>query len=407
MKFCLLGGSLGVVLLLCAAAGAAEEPAGASVEYLPLDAPPGVSQAVVVQGAPLVYTRQLLPLNAEGKLVGEDSVEQQAAQVLDNLQAVLADAGSGLDKLVRVNICALSHEAAERLREQLSQRTGAAVRPAITTVLTPLAHRQALVAVDAIAVGADVPSEAVGLRRCKAVAGDDHCADAAVMPAGGAAYLSGQPAQGGLAVSAVARSLSSLSDTLKQLDLGPEHVVQLKVFLRPASSAAAVLEEVKRFFPEQMVPPVVLVEWIASMPVEIELVAAWPPGAQAAEAVRYYNPPGVSPSPVFSRVALVRGGRQIFIAGLSAREPGDGPAQANDVFEQIQTILKTAGSDLRHLAKATYYVMDDDASRGIDLARRELYDPQRPPAASKVTVHAVGGRQRTLAVDVIAVPSQP
>ncbi len=31
-----------------------------SVRYLPLDAPAGMSQAVVVQGLPLVHTRQLL-----------------------------------------------------------------------------------------------------------------------------------------------------------------------------------------------------------------------------------------------------------------------------------------------------------------------------------------------------------
>ncbi len=47
----------------------------ASVQYLPLDAPAGMSQAVVVQDVPLVHTRQLLPLDRDGQLVGEGAVD--------------------------------------------------------------------------------------------------------------------------------------------------------------------------------------------------------------------------------------------------------------------------------------------------------------------------------------------
>lgn len=381
----------------------ANEP---SVRYLPLDAPAGTSQAVVVQGLPLVHTRQLLPLDAEGKLVGEGSADRQIEQVLANLEAVLGTAGSGLGTLVRLNVYALSHQTAGRLRELLAGRLDPAVRPAITVVLTPLKHRQALVAVDAVAVTAE-KGETVALERCEAVAGDKQCADAAVMPPGGVAYLSGQPERGGLAASAVAQSLSTLLERLEQLKLSPADVVQLKVFLTPATSADAALGEVKRLFPGRLTPPVVFVEWIASAPVEIELVARLPIQGQPADPLEHYNPPGVRPSPVFSRVALVRTRRQVFISGLSARTAGDGQSQARDVFAQLESILAKTGSDMLHLAKATYYVSDDDASRGLDQLRKEHYDRKRPPAASKVTVHAVGQTDRTLTIDMIAVGSGP
>ncbi|MHC4406601.1 MAG: Rid family hydrolase [Planctomycetota bacterium] len=381
-----------------------QEPNEPSVRYLPFDAPAGMSQAVVVQGLPLVYTRQLLPLDGEGKLVGEGSADEQIAQVLSNLEAVLGAAGSGLDKLVRLNVCALSHETADRLREQLAMPLGPAVRPAITVVLTPLGHRKALVAVDAVAVAAE-KGQTVALGRCEAVAGDKECADFAVMPPGGVAYLSGQPEEGGLADSAVTRSLSTLLGRLEQLKLSPADVVQLKVFLTPATSADASLREVKRLFPGQLTPPVVFVEWIHKIPVEIELVARLPLTGQPADTVEHYNPPEVKPLPSFSRVALVRTDRQVYISGLSARAPGDGEAQARDVFAQVKSILAATGSDMRHLAKATYYVSEGDGSRGVDILRRELYDPGRPPAASKVTVHAVGQPDRTLTIDMIAVGS--
>jgi enamine deaminase RidA (YjgF/YER057c/UK114 family) len=410
---------------------AAEETAEPSVRYLPLDAPAGMSQAVVVQGLPLVYTRQLLPLDATGKLVGEGSADKQIEQVLDNLDAVLGAAGSGLDKLVRVNVCALSHETANRLREHLAKRLRPAVRPAMTVVLTPLARRKALVAVDAVAVAAadawpgssaasprkanqlgthfvrpQAPGQAVALQRCEAVAGDKDCADAAVIPPGGVAYLSGQPESGGLAESAVAKSLSTLLERLGQLKLSPAQVVQVKVFLTPASSADEALGEVKRLFPGQLTPPVVFVEWIASAPVEIELVAQLPLTDKSAETIQYYNPPEVKPSPAFSRVALVRTQRQIYVSGLSARAAGDGEAQVRDVFAQIQQILSATGSDLQHLAKATYYVSDDDAGRAFDKLRPEFFAPERPPAASKVTVHGVGQAERTLTMDMIAVGTE-
>jgi enamine deaminase RidA (YjgF/YER057c/UK114 family) len=104
-------------------------------------------------------------------------------------------------------------------------------------------------------------------------------------------------------------------------------------------------------------------------------------------------------------VALVRSQRQIFIAGLFAREAGNGEAQAGDVFAQLKTILDQTGSDLRHLVKASYYVCDPDAGRGYDLARPKVLDPKRPPAASLIMVHGVGKSGRTLTMDMIAVES--
>jgi len=74
-----------------------------------------------------------------------------------------------------------------------------------------------------------------------------------------------------------------------------------------------------------------------------------------------------------------------------------------DLFEQLREVLAATGSDLRHLAKATYYVTDEDASDALNKLRPEYYDPARPPAASKATVHGVGAADRTVSMDMIAV----
>lgn len=381
------------------------DAAGAAVQYFPLDAPAGMSQAVLVQGQPLVHTRQLLPLDRDGKAAGAGSVDKQIEQVLDNLDAVLKASGSDLGKLVRLNVYALTPQTVDRVREVLRQRLDAAVRPAITAVLTPMPHRKALVAVDAVAVSAE-KSQTVVLKRCAAVAGDKDRADAAVLPPGGVAYLSGVPEESDVAVPAVTKSMSALWRTLAQLQLSAAQVVQLKVFLRPALAADEVARRLKEFFPDQLTPPVVFVEWNAAPQAEIELIAQLPPTDKPAPALEYYNPPEVRPLPIFSRVALVRSQRQIYVAGLFARAAGNGEAQAGDVFAQLQTILDQTGSDMQHLVKASYYVCDPDASRGYDIARPRLLDPLCPPAASLVMVHGVGRSGRTLTMDMIAVPGE-
>ena len=380
------------------------DAAGAHIQYLPLDAPAGMSQAVIVQGHPLVHTRQLLPLDAQGNIVGQGSIDKQIQQVLDNLEAVLSGSGSSLGQLVRLHVYTLAPSTVDRVREALKGRLKPEIRPAITAVLTPLPDRDALVAVDAVAVAAD-NGEAVALKRIETVAGEEGCADAAVLPRGGVAYLSGVPAEGGLTTSAVDKSMAGLWALLDELKLSPAHVVQLKVFLRPATSADEVRQQLKKFFPGQLAPPVVFVEWLAPPPIEIELVAQLPsPGDESAPHVEYYNPPYVRPMQIFSRVALVHTDRQIYVSSLFARKPGRGQEQALDVFDQLQAILAEAGSDLRHMAKATYYVCDDPSARGMDRARLWLYDQDRPPAASKCMVHGVGKSNRTLTMDMIAVP---
>mgnify|MGYP005858032159 FL=1 len=391
---------------------AAEAASGPSIRYLPLGAPAGRSQAVVVDQAPLVFTRQLFSTGSDGRLVGAGSIEMQSEQLLTNLETVLKDSGSSLDKLVRLHLYALSHDAADRVIEQLCKRVDSEVRPAITIVLTPLPRREALVAADAIAVAASAgrgrtlvapkvaadfgPSNGAAIR-----------ADAAILPSGGAAYLSGVPAAGGLTESAVARAMQILLNTLRQLNLSPADIVQIKVFLSPASSAEDVLRQIDPLFTHQPTPPVTFVEWLASVPVEIELVAQLPSQAKTQPALEYFTPADFRPSPGFSRAALVRGPRQIFTSGLSPRIEGTIGAQTRDVFRQLQEITAAAGSDMGHLAKGTYYTSADNASHALNKVRPEFFDPARPPAASKVMVHGVGQAGRTITIDMIAVGSDP
>jgi hypothetical protein len=57
------------------------------------------------------------------------------------------------------------------------------------------------------------------------------------------------------------------------------------------------------------------------------------------------------------------------------------------------------------MVKATYFVLNDEASKALTQVRGELYDPRRPPAASKAGVADTGFPGRASVVDMIAVPT--
>jgi len=59
------------------------------------------SQAIIANG--MVFTSGQIALNSNGEIVS-DKVEEQTKQVLENLTAVLEEAGSSLDKVIKTTI---------------------------------------------------------------------------------------------------------------------------------------------------------------------------------------------------------------------------------------------------------------------------------------------------------------
>ena len=379
-----------------------------SVVYLGPDESSGASQAVVVEGHALVHTGQLLPLDKDGTLIGGDAADAQLAHLLFNLETALAAAGSSSEHLVKLNVYVDSASTAGKIRGLFSKRFPGPVRPAMSWVCTPLAHPEAVVALDAVAaVPGEGPAAVVG-KRCEALAGNARLADLAVLPHGEAVYVSGMSAQGDLAA-ATAETIKGLMKTIGLLGLDGSHVVQVKAFMQPMGKADVVKRAIAGGFSNGPAPPVVLVEWTAKTPIEIELIAFVPPekrAAPASQTVEYFTPPGVEASPVYSRVARVPGQKRVYTSGLYAEEPGDGAAQIRSIFSALDRITKEAGTDLRHLVKATYYVSDESAGEMLNKLRPEYYDPARPPAASKVTVANVGMAERSITMDMKGVGAE-
>ncbi|HEX4132322.1 MAG TPA: RidA family protein [Pirellulales bacterium] len=124
--------------------------------------------------------------------------------------------------------------------------------------------------------------------------------------------------------------------------------------------------------------------------------------------LEYLTPPGMKPSPVFSRVVRVNDPRTIYLSGIYADDPKAEPKeQVRQIFRKMAKVLEAAGSDMRHLVKATYYVTNEEISKALNDVRPEFYDPERPPAASKAMVRGVGRAGHSVVIDMIAVPASP
>ena len=220
---------------------------------------------------------------------------------------------------------------------------------------------------------------------------------AAIQPEGSFVIVSGRSAPGDFEA-AVRGTMEALRADLKAVDLTFDHVVQIKSFLADMRRAQQLEEVVSEFFEESAVPPQVMTEWRQeSAHVEIELIAV---SSQAAggERVEFVEPV----SGRFSRVARVNSGRVIMTSGLYGASD-DPLRQVREMFTELQHLVKEAGSDMAHLVKATYYVADKGADQEINAIRPAVYDPRRPPAASKLAVRGTGRQGTASTFDMIAV----
>ena len=292
-------------------------------------------------------------------------------------------------------------------------RNSPVIPPRSCFVVTRLPVADALVALDAVADlhasrsrANDVPRNSragVGRRSSAHASGD---------------YAHGEPRLRGGAGRKRRRSarprdktLESLDATLKFLQLEWADVAQVKSFVTPMSAMAEAEDEVRKFFGERSVPPLVWVEWESSLPIEIELVASANRGRAATPDdkpgdVEFLTPPGMTTPTIYARVTRMHGPRTIFVGGLYGEPNRDGGTQVEQIFAKLRQLLEESGSDLTHLVKATYYVSDNDASAKLNELRPRYYDPKRPPAASKAQVKGVARPGTTITLDMIAAPRE-
>ena len=106
------------------------------------------SQAVKNGGE--VFVSGLLPIMPDGTKLSGNTFEAQATQVLRNLEAILHEAGSGLDRLIQVRVYITDVKNWGLFNEMYANKLGAH-RPARCVVPVPELHFGLLLEVEVVA----------------------------------------------------------------------------------------------------------------------------------------------------------------------------------------------------------------------------------------------------------------
>lgn len=347
---------------------------------------PGQAAWVKTGDAPLVFTGQIVAADAGG------DARTQAREALRALDATLKQGGSSLAQVARLSVY-VAAEADVAAVEGVIGETWAENPVACTVVRTPLAKQGARVAFEGVGVSAQATGKV------------QITGHAALLPAGGKIFISGQAEKGADLEAGARATMAGLQRSLTHLGLTAADVVQVKAFIRPFEDHAGAVREIAASFGSGPVPPIVLIEWQSDLFTEIELVAsARTLPAPAGGSLEYAWMPWLAKSPRYSSACRVAAGTPLIFLGALGAESGEPRAQVKATFERLGSMLFEAGAGFRSLVKASYYLGVPSARAVLGDIRDVYFDPARPPAASALNVASLGQPGRALVIDMIAVP---
>jgi len=347
----------------------------------------GAGHFVRVADAPLLFTPQVFSADPQAE-ARADTLGALAA-----LERVLVAGGSDFTRVVRLHAYVAREEAVAIVEAVVAARFAAAL-PAFTLVRTPLTAPRAIVAFEAVAVTDDAASTAAVARW-----------GAAILPAGGKIFISGQAEKGTDLASAVSLTMAGLHRSVAHLGLKKTDIVQVRAFITPFADHLAARRAVLASVEGAEAPPLSLVEWVSDLYAEIEIVVSARALANFREPITYDWFPWLTKSPRYCHIATVAAGTPlVFISAITSASERGPREQMKLIFEGLGSALFEAGSSYRNLAKATYYLADPAARSVLGDIRGVYFDPMRPPAASALGVKSLGHAGRAASVEIVAVP---
>lgn len=112
---------------------------------------------VVAPPGALVFAAGACPLDTAGRVTAPGDLEEQTRQALDNLALVLADAGSGLEHVLKSTVYVVGTERGDLVRvwSVVAERFGAARPPSTLLGVSHLGYADQLVEIEAVALVPD------------------------------------------------------------------------------------------------------------------------------------------------------------------------------------------------------------------------------------------------------------
>jgi enamine deaminase RidA (YjgF/YER057c/UK114 family) len=128
--------------------------------------------------------------------------------------------------------------------------------------------------------------------------------------------------------------------------------------------------------------------------------------------VQHLNPEGMHQNPAFSQAVVVEGAaRTIYVGGQNAVAAdgsivgkGDLAAQTEQVYANLETVLRAAGATIHDVVKWTLYVVQgQDIRPGFAVSQRVWGQNQSPPAITMAFVAELAHPDFLVEMEAIAV----
>ncbi len=126
---------------------------------------------------------------------------------------------------------------------------------------------------------------------------------------------------------------------------------------------------------------------------------------------QFINPPAIHKPGGYTHAVKTTGCQIVFVSGQVALDaqgqvvgPGDFARQAEQVFRNLEEVLRASGGSFRDVVKMNSYIVGHNAERlkQFRAARTKFMPAENPPASTLVGVEALARPDFLLEVEVIA-----
>lgn len=361
------------------------------------------SSAVVIPGdTPLAHTTQVLPLGSTGAIHAPGNAAEQARKVLQLLMFILKEAETGLPQTVRLEVVIAHPEDIAAVRRMVSEIFSGKDKPAVTWILSPLPHPEALVAMSATAT-TSLPGGRAILSKKSPILFTEHpeLSHVSIQPFGARIYFPARIGKGSTTTSATTEAFAQLTASLRKHSLTAEDVFRLNVFVNDIANAGAARDALIEQFEGKSVPPFSIQVSEGPDLVSIAATAAArvpKPDAQAIERLG----PIKSRNRDFLRDAPVNFGKDVYFSTLTGDSGLSASAQVEEIWQTLDYLLKKAGSSSEHVSHVRFGVSSSIAENEVIRKANEWGELHFPSATIRM-FPTLTEQRHEVTLDVIAV----
>lgn len=194
------------------------------------------------------------------------------------------------------------------------------------------------------------------------------------------------------------RSVADLETALNGIGARNTDVLRVTCFQSSLEDVTQVQALVAKEFPAAVISYAQTQREPATQVVECEAVARLataPPSNW-----KVVNPPGLTPSPNFSRVALAGPGQVVLTGSQLAFRSQDSDVRL--CFDRMKKQLEESGTNMKNVFWSSIYPLSRTVTEKVRSIRFEYYDRANPPASTVLNFEGLPSLDATFSLEVIA-----